>query len=156
MFVRKMTPSQSSLFGEIDDLQDLTFIERPIRRCLKTAEEIDKLTVDEDLNDIERAVYLLRLSFEQDLNINLSSHIISFSGRRLRPLGLTVLFLFKTMPCFASFYGFQIVEISNAHCSFFPLDTLETVYPCQHCWLQLFSQMCIRSKLTAQQLLNAC
>uniref|UniRef100_A0A673KEL2 Serine/threonine-protein phosphatase 4 regulatory subunit 4-like n=1 Tax=Sinocyclocheilus rhinocerous TaxID=307959 RepID=A0A673KEL2_9TELE len=59
MFVRKMTPSQSSLFGEIDDLQDLTFIERPIRRCLKTAEEIDKLTVDEDLNDIERAVYLL-------------------------------------------------------------------------------------------------
>ncbi|XDV42197.1 hypothetical protein PO909_010905 [Leuciscus waleckii] len=60
MFVRKMTPSQSSLFGEIDDLQDLTFIERPIRRSLKTAEEIDKLTVDEDLNDIERAVYLLR------------------------------------------------------------------------------------------------
>uniref|UniRef100_A0A8C1EQ53 Protein phosphatase 4, regulatory subunit 4 n=2 Tax=Cyprinus carpio TaxID=7962 RepID=A0A8C1EQ53_CYPCA len=59
MFVRKMTPSQSSLFGEIDDLQDLTFIERPIRRSLKTAEEIDKLTVDEDLNDIERAVYLL-------------------------------------------------------------------------------------------------
>jgi len=35
MFVRKMTPSQSSLFGEIDDLQDLTFIERPIRRSLK-------------------------------------------------------------------------------------------------------------------------
>ncbi len=27
---------------------------------LQTAEEIDKLTVDEDLNDIERAVYLLR------------------------------------------------------------------------------------------------
>uniref|UniRef100_A0A4W5NLI3 Protein phosphatase 4 regulatory subunit 4 n=1 Tax=Hucho hucho TaxID=62062 RepID=A0A4W5NLI3_9TELE len=41
------------------DLQDLTFIERPIRRSLKTAEEIEKLTVDEDLNDIERAVYLL-------------------------------------------------------------------------------------------------
>uniref|UniRef100_A0A671QV88 Serine/threonine-protein phosphatase 4 regulatory subunit 4-like n=1 Tax=Sinocyclocheilus anshuiensis TaxID=1608454 RepID=A0A671QV88_9TELE len=65
MFVRKMTPSQTSLFGEIDDLQDLTFIERPIRSCsscfhhLQTAEEIDKLTVDEDLNDIERAVYLL-------------------------------------------------------------------------------------------------
>lgn len=35
MFVRKMTPSQSSLYGEIDDLQDLTFIERPIRRSLK-------------------------------------------------------------------------------------------------------------------------
>uniref|UniRef100_A0AAR2J203 Protein phosphatase 4, regulatory subunit 4 n=1 Tax=Pygocentrus nattereri TaxID=42514 RepID=A0AAR2J203_PYGNA len=49
----------SGLFGQIDDLQDLTFIERPIRRSLKTAEEIDKLTVDEDLNDIERAVYLL-------------------------------------------------------------------------------------------------
>lgn len=26
----------------------------------QTAEEIEKLTVDEDLNDIERAVYLLR------------------------------------------------------------------------------------------------
>ncbi|XP_026854731.2 serine/threonine-protein phosphatase 4 regulatory subunit 4 isoform X1 [Electrophorus electricus] len=59
MFIGKMTLSQSSLFGQIDDLQDLTFIERPIRRSLKTAEEIDKLTVDEDLNDIERAVYLL-------------------------------------------------------------------------------------------------
>ncbi|TRY57017.1 hypothetical protein DNTS_023928 [Danionella cerebrum] len=59
MFVRKMTLSQSSLFGEIDELQDLTFIERPIRRSLKTAEEIDRLTVDEELNDIERAVYLL-------------------------------------------------------------------------------------------------
>ncbi|XP_041950380.1 serine/threonine-protein phosphatase 4 regulatory subunit 4 isoform X1 [Alosa sapidissima] len=59
MFVSKMTLNQSGLFGQIDDLQDLTFIERPIRRSLKTAEEIDKLTVDEDLNDIERAVYLL-------------------------------------------------------------------------------------------------
>ncbi|XP_051954654.1 serine/threonine-protein phosphatase 4 regulatory subunit 4 isoform X1 [Xyrauchen texanus] len=59
MFVTKMTLSQASLFGQIDDLQDLSFIERPIRRSLKTAEEIDKLTVDEDLNDIERAVYLL-------------------------------------------------------------------------------------------------
>uniref|UniRef100_A0A8C7Q1R5 Serine/threonine-protein phosphatase 4 regulatory subunit 4 n=1 Tax=Oncorhynchus mykiss TaxID=8022 RepID=A0A8C7Q1R5_ONCMY len=55
----KMTLNQSSLFGQVDDLQDLTFIERPIRRSLKTAEEIEKLTVDEDLNDIERAVYLL-------------------------------------------------------------------------------------------------
>lgn len=26
----------------------------------QTAEEIDQLTVDEDLNDVERAVYLLR------------------------------------------------------------------------------------------------
>uniref|UniRef100_A0A8C7CUD3 Protein phosphatase 4 regulatory subunit 4 n=1 Tax=Oncorhynchus kisutch TaxID=8019 RepID=A0A8C7CUD3_ONCKI len=59
MFVSKMTLNQSSLFGQVDDLQDLTFIERPIRRSLKTAEEIEKLTVDEDLNDIERAVYLL-------------------------------------------------------------------------------------------------
>ncbi|KAJ8341389.1 hypothetical protein SKAU_G00336800 [Synaphobranchus kaupii] len=54
-----MTFNQSSLFGQIDDLQDLAIIERPIRRSLKTAEEIEKLTVDEDLNDIERAVYLL-------------------------------------------------------------------------------------------------
>ncbi|XP_036397786.1 serine/threonine-protein phosphatase 4 regulatory subunit 4 isoform X2 [Megalops cyprinoides] len=54
-----MTFNQSSLFGQIDDLQDLAIIERPIRRSLKTAEEIEKLTVDEDLNDIERAVFLL-------------------------------------------------------------------------------------------------
>ncbi|XP_063078616.1 serine/threonine-protein phosphatase 4 regulatory subunit 4 isoform X6 [Engraulis encrasicolus] len=59
MFVSKMTLNQPGVFGQIDDLQDLTFIERPIRRSLKTAEEIDKLTVDENLNDIERAVYLL-------------------------------------------------------------------------------------------------
>lgn len=59
MFLSKMTFNQSSLFGQIDDLQDLAIIERPIRRSLKTAEEIEKLTVDEDLNDIERAVYLL-------------------------------------------------------------------------------------------------
>nr|XP_043904741.1 serine/threonine-protein phosphatase 4 regulatory subunit 4 isoform X2 [Solea senegalensis] len=48
----------SVMFG-LEELQDLVFIERPIRRSLKTAEEIDQLTVDEDLNDIERAVYLL-------------------------------------------------------------------------------------------------
>ncbi|XP_034018304.1 LOW QUALITY PROTEIN: serine/threonine-protein phosphatase 4 regulatory subunit 4 [Thalassophryne amazonica] len=51
-------------FGQLEDLQDLVFIERPIRRSLKTAEEIDQLTVDEDLNDIERAVYLLSLGQE--------------------------------------------------------------------------------------------
>ncbi|XP_058511255.1 serine/threonine-protein phosphatase 4 regulatory subunit 4 isoform X1 [Ochotona princeps] len=51
--------SQNSLFGYMDDLQELTIIERPVRRSLKTPEEIEKLTVDEDLSDIERAVYLL-------------------------------------------------------------------------------------------------
>lgn len=35
IFVSKMTLNQSSLFGQVDDLQDLTFIERPIRRSLK-------------------------------------------------------------------------------------------------------------------------
>lgn len=30
----------------------------------QTAEEIDQLTVDEDLNDVERAVYLLRFVCE--------------------------------------------------------------------------------------------
>ena len=35
----------------IIDLLDVSF---------QTAEEIDQLTVDEDLNDIERAIYLLR------------------------------------------------------------------------------------------------
>ncbi|XP_029903409.1 serine/threonine-protein phosphatase 4 regulatory subunit 4 isoform X2 [Myripristis murdjan] len=64
MFVSKMTLNQSGLFGQVEDLQDSAFIERPIRRSLKTAEEIDQLTVDEDLNDIERAVYLLSLGQE--------------------------------------------------------------------------------------------
>ncbi|XP_038161313.1 serine/threonine-protein phosphatase 4 regulatory subunit 4 isoform X2 [Cyprinodon tularosa] len=50
---------------ELQELQELAFIERPIRRSLKTAEEIDQLTVDEDLNDVERAVYLL--SFGQEV-----------------------------------------------------------------------------------------
>ncbi|XP_029985028.1 serine/threonine-protein phosphatase 4 regulatory subunit 4 isoform X2 [Sphaeramia orbicularis] len=60
MFSGRMT-----LYGQLEDLQDLAFIERPIRRSLKSAEEIDQLTVDEDLNDIERAVYLL--SFGQEV-----------------------------------------------------------------------------------------
>lgn len=61
MFSSRMTGNQSGLLlGQLEDLQELAFIERPIRRSLKTAEEIDQLTVDEDLNDIERAVYLLR------------------------------------------------------------------------------------------------
>ncbi|CAM4571788.1 unnamed protein product [Lepidochelys olivacea] len=51
--------SQNNLFGYIEDLQELTIIERPVRRSLKTPEEIERLTVDEELNDIERAVYLL-------------------------------------------------------------------------------------------------
>ncbi|XP_054474860.1 serine/threonine-protein phosphatase 4 regulatory subunit 4 [Anoplopoma fimbria] len=61
----RMTLNQSSLlFGPLEELQELAFIERPIRRSLKTAEEIDQLTVDEDLNDIERAVYLLSVGQE--------------------------------------------------------------------------------------------
>uniref|UniRef100_A0A8C9AT03 Serine/threonine-protein phosphatase 4 regulatory subunit 4 n=1 Tax=Prolemur simus TaxID=1328070 RepID=A0A8C9AT03_PROSS len=51
--------SQNSLFGYMEDLQELTIIERPVRRSLKTPEEIERLTVDEGLSDIERAVYLL-------------------------------------------------------------------------------------------------
>ncbi|XP_076611763.1 serine/threonine-protein phosphatase 4 regulatory subunit 4 isoform X2 [Chaetodon auriga] len=65
MFSSRMTLNQSSLlYGQLEDLQELAFIERPIRRSLKTAEEIDQLTVDEDLNDIERAVYLLNVGQE--------------------------------------------------------------------------------------------
>ncbi|XP_040920107.1 serine/threonine-protein phosphatase 4 regulatory subunit 4 isoform X4 [Toxotes jaculatrix] len=65
MFSSRMSLTQSSLlYGQLDDLQELAFIERPIRRSLKTAEEIDQLTVDEDLNDIERAVYLLSVGQE--------------------------------------------------------------------------------------------
>ncbi|XP_031734738.1 serine/threonine-protein phosphatase 4 regulatory subunit 4-like [Anarrhichthys ocellatus] len=61
----RMTVNQSSLlYGPLEELQELAFIERPIRRSLKTAEEIDQLTVDEDLNDIERAVYLLSVGQE--------------------------------------------------------------------------------------------
>nr|XP_032628484.1 serine/threonine-protein phosphatase 4 regulatory subunit 4-like [Chelonoidis abingdonii] len=61
----KMDFSQNNLFGYIEDLQELTIIERPVRRSLKTPEEIERLTVDEELNDIERAVYLLRSCFQQ-------------------------------------------------------------------------------------------
>ncbi|XP_019122257.1 serine/threonine-protein phosphatase 4 regulatory subunit 4 isoform X2 [Larimichthys crocea] len=63
MFSSRMNQS-SLLFGPLEELQELAFIERPIRRSLKTAEEIDQLTVDEDLNDIERAVYLLSVGQE--------------------------------------------------------------------------------------------
>ncbi|CAH1262592.1 PPP4R4 [Branchiostoma lanceolatum] len=41
-----------------DDLQELS-LERTITKGLKTQEEIDRLTVDEKLGDLERAVYLL-------------------------------------------------------------------------------------------------
>ncbi|XP_034555251.1 serine/threonine-protein phosphatase 4 regulatory subunit 4 isoform X2 [Notolabrus celidotus] len=65
MFSSRMTGSQSSLLlAQLEELHELAFIERPIRRSLKTAEEIDQLTVDEDLNDIERAVYLLSVGQE--------------------------------------------------------------------------------------------
>ncbi|XP_076021395.1 serine/threonine-protein phosphatase 4 regulatory subunit 4 isoform X2 [Genypterus blacodes] len=63
MFPGRMNQS-SLLYAQLDELQDLAFMERPIRRSLKTTEEIDQLTVDEDLNDIERAVYLLSLGQE--------------------------------------------------------------------------------------------
>uniref|UniRef100_A0A493THT0 Serine/threonine-protein phosphatase 4 regulatory subunit 4 n=2 Tax=Anas platyrhynchos TaxID=8839 RepID=A0A493THT0_ANAPP len=59
VFFARMDFSQGNLFGYIEDLQELTIIERPVRRSLKTPEEIERLTVDEELNDIERAVYLL-------------------------------------------------------------------------------------------------
>ncbi|XP_039924077.1 serine/threonine-protein phosphatase 4 regulatory subunit 4 isoform X3 [Hirundo rustica] len=59
MIFSKMDFSHSSVFGYIEDLQELTIIERPVRRSLKTPEEIERLTVDEELSDIERAVYLL-------------------------------------------------------------------------------------------------
>ncbi|KAG8449086.1 hypothetical protein GDO86_015948 [Hymenochirus boettgeri] len=55
----RMDFSQGSLFGYIEDIEGLTIIERPVRRSLKTPEEIERLTVDEELNDIERAVFLL-------------------------------------------------------------------------------------------------
>ncbi|KAM4521803.1 serine/threonine-protein phosphatase 4 regulatory subunit 4 isoform 3-T3 [Odontesthes bonariensis] len=65
MFPGRMTLSSPSLLcGPPEELQELGFIERPIRRSLKSAEEIDQLTVDEDLNDIERAVYLLSVGQE--------------------------------------------------------------------------------------------
>ncbi|XP_069581184.1 serine/threonine-protein phosphatase 4 regulatory subunit 4 isoform X2 [Brachyistius frenatus] len=65
MFPSRMALSPASLLcGPLEELQELAFNERPIRRSLKTAEEIDQLTVDEDLNDIERAVYLLSVGQE--------------------------------------------------------------------------------------------
>ncbi|XP_047244071.1 serine/threonine-protein phosphatase 4 regulatory subunit 4 isoform X3 [Girardinichthys multiradiatus] len=65
MFPGRMTLSPPGPpCGPPEELQELAFIERPIRRSLKTAEEIDQLTVDEDLNDVERAVYLLSVGQE--------------------------------------------------------------------------------------------
>ncbi|XP_029352888.1 serine/threonine-protein phosphatase 4 regulatory subunit 4 isoform X8 [Echeneis naucrates] len=64
MFPSRMNVNQCGLFGPMDELQELVLMERPVRRSLKTAEEIDQLTVDEDLNDIERAVYLLSIGQE--------------------------------------------------------------------------------------------
>ncbi|NXY21012.1 PP4R4 phosphatase, partial [Atrichornis clamosus] len=57
--ISKMDFSHSNLFGYIEDLQELTIIERPVRRSLKSPEEIERLTVDEELSDTERAVFLL-------------------------------------------------------------------------------------------------
>ncbi|KAM9356324.1 serine/threonine-protein phosphatase 4 regulatory subunit 4 [Pholidichthys leucotaenia] len=59
-----MFPGRMAVSGPLEELQELVFMERPIRRSLKSAEEIDQLTVDEDLNDIERAVYLLSVGQE--------------------------------------------------------------------------------------------
>ncbi|XP_072895285.1 serine/threonine-protein phosphatase 4 regulatory subunit 4-like [Hemitrygon akajei] len=56
-----MDLNPENVFAQMGDLQELSFIERPVRRYLKTPEEIERLTVDEELNDIERAVYLLRI-----------------------------------------------------------------------------------------------
>ncbi|XP_028252972.1 serine/threonine-protein phosphatase 4 regulatory subunit 4 [Parambassis ranga] len=65
MFPGRMSLSPASLLcAPLEELQEIAFIERPIRRSLKTAEEIDQLTVDEDLNDIERAIYLLSVGQE--------------------------------------------------------------------------------------------
>ncbi|XP_013878114.1 serine/threonine-protein phosphatase 4 regulatory subunit 4 isoform X2 [Austrofundulus limnaeus] len=64
MFTDRMTLSPPGPSGPPEELQELGFMERPIRRCLKTTEEIDQLTVNEDLNDVERAVYLLSVGQE--------------------------------------------------------------------------------------------
>ncbi|XP_061757439.1 serine/threonine-protein phosphatase 4 regulatory subunit 4 isoform X2 [Nerophis ophidion] len=63
-----MTDCQSGL-GTSRPLEDMhvhefALIERPNRRSVKTAEEISQLTVDENLNDIDRAVYLLSMGQE--------------------------------------------------------------------------------------------
>ncbi|KAL5008249.1 hypothetical protein ScPMuIL_013830 [Solemya velum] len=50
-----MDPAVKSL---AEDLQELQF-ERSINKALKSPEELEKVTVDENLTDIERAVYLL-------------------------------------------------------------------------------------------------
>ncbi|XP_032364341.1 serine/threonine-protein phosphatase 4 regulatory subunit 4-like [Etheostoma spectabile] len=77
-----MFSSSRMMFGPMDDVHELAFIERPIRRSLKTAEEIDQLTVDEDLNDIERAVYLL--SVGQEVQEPASSVTCRSSSGRIR------------------------------------------------------------------------
>uniref|UniRef100_A0A8C0QS19 Uncharacterized protein n=1 Tax=Chelonoidis abingdonii TaxID=106734 RepID=A0A8C0QS19_CHEAB len=82
----KMDFSQNNLFGYIEDLQELTIIERPVRRSLKTPEEIERLTVDEELNDIERAVYLLRYDLKYCCEMLLS--ILPVSSFYFSPLFL--------------------------------------------------------------------
>ncbi|XP_029966055.1 serine/threonine-protein phosphatase 4 regulatory subunit 4-like [Salarias fasciatus] len=54
---------------ELELLEALAFTETPIRRSLKTAEEMDQLTVDEDLNDMDRAVQLLSGQEVQRLSV---------------------------------------------------------------------------------------
>ncbi|KAM9703321.1 serine/threonine-protein phosphatase 4 regulatory subunit 4 isoform 2-T2 [Menidia menidia] len=62
MFPGRMSPAPP------EELQELGF--SSIRRSLKSLEEIELLTVDEDLNDIERAVYLLSVGQEvQQLSV---------------------------------------------------------------------------------------
>nr|XP_032818810.1 serine/threonine-protein phosphatase 4 regulatory subunit 4 isoform X2 [Petromyzon marinus] len=54
-----MDLSAMNLMAQIEeDLQEFG-IEKNVRPCLKTPEEIERLTVDEGLSDIERAVHLL-------------------------------------------------------------------------------------------------
>ncbi|XP_061785867.1 serine/threonine-protein phosphatase 4 regulatory subunit 4 isoform X2 [Nerophis lumbriciformis] len=62
-----MTDCQSGLGSRpLEDMHvhEFALIERPNRRSVKTAEEISQLTVDENLNDIDRAVYLLSMGQE--------------------------------------------------------------------------------------------
>ncbi|XP_050404688.1 serine/threonine-protein phosphatase 4 regulatory subunit 4 [Patella vulgata] len=133
-----------------EDLQELQ-LERVIPRSLKTNEELDRLTVDEHLSDIERAVYLL--SSGQDVQricviSNLPDLIKNNNDecmRRVVPKVREVLHVAQTEMQLAASSAFlqilqqQIVPIQNYTQTFLQtiLTSVESKDPdCANAWLE--------------------
>ncbi|GAA6071673.1 serine/threonine-protein phosphatase 4 regulatory subunit 4 isoform X1 [Tachysurus ichikawai] len=114
MFISKMTLSQSGMFGQIDDLQDLTFIERPIRRSLKH-EEVFEIRMHREEEEEEEEAEEAALGFSEHpflggrfhrrsaLANERSPGVIDSPPPRLLAHALLSLFFFPRSPsCFAS------------------------------------------------------